>query len=257
MPSPFPGMNPYLEQEDAWHDFHQRFPHVAGTILNEQLGPNYIVKTDETVFIHELPDEGRRLLGRPDLFLARQPTEKSSGPASATQTLSGPMRVHLPAVDVERHPFLEILDRLTRQVVTVIELLSPTNKAAGADREYYLGKRRQILRSNVHFLEIDLLRGFGERMPQLDLPSDAAYGVLLSRIELRPEAEVWPIRLRDSLPDIPVPLRAPDADIVLPLQQVLHRLYDETGYAKYIYAGQPQPALSPADAAWAQSLIPS
>jgi hypothetical protein len=224
MPSPFPGMNPYLEQEDAWHDFHQRFPHVAGSILNQQLAPNYIVKADETVFIHELAYGERQLLGR--------------------------------AVDVERHAFLEIRDRASRQIITVIELLSPTNKSAGPDRELYLSKRRQILRSPAHLVEIDLLRGWGERMPHVQVPGDNFYAIFVSRAELRPDAEVWPIRLREPLPDLPIPLRAPDADITLPLQQVLHRLYDETGYAKYIYSGQPSPALSPADDAWARSLIP-
>jgi hypothetical protein len=54
MPSPFPGMNPYLEQEEAWHDFHERFMPVAAEALEAQVGPNSIVKIDEQVYVHEL-----------------------------------------------------------------------------------------------------------------------------------------------------------------------------------------------------------
>ena len=70
MPSPFPGMNPYLEQDDAWHDFHERFIPLVATLLGGQLRPRYIVKIDEHVYVHELAAEiaplgreGRHLSG--------------------------------------------------------------------------------------------------------------------------------------------------------------------------------------------------
>ncbi len=86
--------------------------------------------------------------------------------------------------------------------MTVIELLSPTNKYAGPDREQYLVKRRELLASPVHFVEIDLLRG-GPRMPMQDLP-ECDYCVLVSRVETRLDAGLWPIRLRE-----PIRLRQP------------------------------------------------
>jgi hypothetical protein len=254
MPSPFPGMNPYLEQDDAWHDFHTGFPQVARAFLEPQVGANYVVKVDEITFIHELPAQQRLLMGRPDVFLSS--LTPANQPSTTTQTLPGTMRVRLSAVDVERHLFLEIRDRFRREVITVIELLSPSNKAPGPDRELYLAKRRQILNSRSHFVEIDLLRGW-QRMPEIQLGSEFAYCVLLSRVELRPEAEVVPLRLRDPLPDIRIPLRNPDPDIVLPLQQVLHRLYDESGYRKYIYANPPYPSLSADELAWARTIVPN
>ena len=158
-----------------------------------------------------------------------------------------------PAVDVVEVPFVKIMDRAKRRVVTVIEVLSRTNKLKGDDRAAYLAKRNDLRRSDAHFIEIDLLRA-GEPMPLTNQP-DAAYRVVLSRAEQRPEVFLWPLRLRDPLPQIPVPLRAPDADVWLDLQAVLHRVYDLAGYAHYVYSSTPQPPLHPEDARWAQGLI--
>lgn len=253
MPSPFPGMNPYLEQDDVWQDFHQSLIPLIREILSEQVRPGYVVKIEEQLFIHELSAEERQFLGRSDVSLARNP---SAGTAR-TSGACIPAPVHarlLPTLDVERHAFLEIRDRNDRGLVTVIELLSPSNKRSGPDREQYVAKRRQICASPTHLVEIDLLRG-GPRMPMEDLP-DCDYYALVSRAETRPDVEVWPLRLRDRLPTIPIPLRAPDADAQLDLQEALHRLYDAAGYEDYIYTGTPRPPLHPDDAAWAQGFLP-
>ncbi|MGH7224123.1 MAG: DUF4058 family protein, partial [Gemmataceae bacterium] len=159
------------------------------------------------------------------------------------------------AIDVERLSFVEIRDRRDRQLVTVLELLSPSNKRQGPDREQYLAKRRQFLAGNVHLVEIDLLRG-GPRMPVEDLP-DCDYCIMVSRVEKRPDVGIWPVRLRERLPVIPIPLRAPDADARLDLQEALHHLYDAAGYEDYIYTGASQPPLHPDDAAWARQFLPS
>ena len=159
------------------------------------------------------------------------------------------------AVDTETLSYLEIRDRDNNELVTVVELLSPSNKYAGPDREQYLGKARQLQRSWVHFVEIDLLRG-GPRMPWLDMPA-CDYCIVVSRFERRPKAGFWPIHLRDRLPEIPIPLRRGDADARLDLRQVLHRIYDAAGYAYYIYSGPPEPPLSPEDADWANQLLPA
>jgi hypothetical protein len=253
MASPFPGMNPYLEQEDVWHDFHQRFPVVAAAMLTAQVDPRYIVKIDQHTFIHELSAEERRPFGRPDLHVTPSGTSTPL-PSSGGVAVEGFLPILMPAVDVERQPFIEIRDRESRRVITVVELLSPCNKYAGADREQYLGKRSNLLRSKTHLVEIDLLRG-GPRLPYYsNLATE--YAVFISRAEERPRAGVLPIRLREPLPTIPIPLQAPDRDITLDLQAVLHHVYDAAAYKTYIYQGKPQPALSPADAAWAQQFLP-
>jgi hypothetical protein len=252
MASPFPGMNPYLEQEDIWHDFHESFMPEVRAILSTQVLPRYFVKIDEHVYIHELDEESRRFVGRADLSMARHPG--AGDPSAATGLLEAPAFVWQPSVDVERLSYLEIRDRQTRQIVTVIELLSPANKRPGRDRDQYLVKQTQLLSSTTHLVEIDLLRG-GPRMPWLDMPL-CEYCAVVSRVEERPRAGIWPIHLRERLPIIPVPLRSSDPDAKLDLQQILNRIYDAAGYEVYIYTGAPDPPLSAEDTAWARALLP-
>ena len=251
MPSPFPGMNPYLEQETVWHDFHERFCPAAAEFLTAQIRPHFIAKIDEHVYIHELPEDLRRFIGRGDVAVARPRPHVETASAA---TLEAPTRVQLPAVDIERLSFLEIRDRQTWRIVTIIELLSPSNKQSGPDREQYVAKRCELLRSAVHFVELDLLRG-GPRMPMEDLP-ECDYYALVGRIEERPGAGLWPFGLHDPLPVIPIPLVAPHPDARLDLKQVLDRVYDAAGYEDYIYDGEPRPPLDRKDANWAREWIP-
>jgi hypothetical protein len=255
--SPFPGMNPYLEQEAVWHDFHQSFMPVAREMLTRQVAPAYVVRVEEYLFIHELTANERVLLGRADAAVVEERgggTDARPDAGSPAASVQAPAYARVPpAVDVERHSFLEIRDREGMGLVTVIELLSPSNKRIGPDREQYVAKRRQLFASPTHFVEIDLMRG-GPRLPLDDLPH-CDYYALVSRAEERPRVGVWPIRLRDRLPVIPIPLRAGDADTRLDLQEALDRVYDGAGYAYYIYRGAPAPPLAPDDAAWAKQLI--
>jgi hypothetical protein len=135
----------------------------------------------------------------------------------------------------------------------VIEILSPSNKQPGSDREQYLGKRRQIFHSEVHFVEIDLLRG-GPRMPVRDLP-ECDYCVLVSRSEERPDLGLWPIHLRNPLPEVLIPLSNPGESVQLDLQAAIQSAFNAAGYAGYIYEGTPDPPLSDEDAAWANDVL--
>src|SRR5438132_3295526 len=115
MASPFPGMNPYLEQEDVWHDFHERFiPHIAELLL-PQVRPAYIVKLDEHVYIHELSGKKRQFLGRGDVTLARSVATAALQPTTAVAEAPAYGRVPMP-VDTERHAFIEIRDRRNREL---------------------------------------------------------------------------------------------------------------------------------------------
>jgi hypothetical protein len=245
-------MNPYLEQEDVWEDFHQSFIVFLRDALREQVRPKYVVKVEEHLFIHELPGDERRPIGHSDVSIA----PASLPPGGRAGVLQAPAEGRLSlAIDVERHGYLEVRDRLSREIVTVIEVLSPSNKKPGPDREQYLVKRRRLLYSPVNLVEIDLLRGNGPRMPVEGL-AECAYCVMVSRAEERPRVGLWAIQLREPLPVVPVPLRAADGAARLDLQAVLHRLYDSAGYEDYIYDGAPRPPLSAADAAWAAGLVP-
>jgi hypothetical protein len=245
-------MNPYLEQERAWNDFHESFMPAARDSIAAQVRPHFIAKINEHLFIHELPDDARRFIGRADIGVTRPPFAPTEEGAPAA-VIDAPATVRLLSVDIERLSFIEIRDRDSWELVTVVELLSPSNKYAGADRDQYLAKRHQLLSGPVHLVEIDLLRG-GPRMPMRNLP-DCDYCILVSRAETRPDAGVWPIQLRDPLPPVPIPLRPPHVDAQLDIQQILHRVYDAAGYEDYIYRGEPHPQLNVQDRAWAQQVI--
>jgi hypothetical protein len=244
-------MNPYLEQADVREDFHTNFITHSQALLSGQVGPSYYVKVEVHLILHELSAEERRLIGKGDVGLSL--TNKPAPGVSGTTSSAAPFRLTLPGVEIERHRFLEIRDRRDRKVVTIVELLSPSNKT-GADREDYLIKRRRVLSSPTHLVEIDLRRG-GLRPDAGALPA-CDYYVLVSRQEARPMADLWPIRLRDTLPVVPIPLAAPDPDVALDLKQALDRAYDDAGYGKYIYSETPEPPLSAEDAAWAKQFLP-
>lgn len=250
MPSPFPGMNPFLEPADAWEDFHQDFLVRAREVLMAEVGKNYLVKIEARLYLHELSAEERRFIGRADVAVASRADRREP---SIAASVAAPVQLVLPAVDVERQTFLEIRDRRNRRVVTVVELLSPANKTPGADRDAYLGKRGEILAGQTHLVEIDLRRG-GKRPHPPDLPP-CDYYALASRYEDRPNVGFWPIALRERLPVVRVPLAAPDPDAQLDLQNVLDRAYDAAGFGTYIYSGTPEPPLAPDDAAWAAPFL--
>ncbi len=251
MPSPFPGMNPWLEQDSLWHDFHQSFLSGLRDAVADEVSPNYYVALEEHVYIHEPPEPVARFLGRPDLaIVATRDTEFSA----STAVMEAPVYTAIAEpMDVVRESFIEIRDTENDYLVTVLELLSPSNKQAGYDRDAYIAKRRNYLLGNVNFIEIDLLRG-GPRMPIEEL-SPCDYYVLVKRASERTRAGVWPIRLRETLPTIPVPLRVPDPDARLNLQSVLHTVYDRAGYRHRIYRGTPKPKLVADDAQWAETLL--
>ena len=253
MPSPFPGMNPWLEQDALWHDFHQRFLTAMSDAISAEVSPRYYVALEEHVYIQEPPEPRARFVARPDLAIVG--TGKPSFAAS-TAVMEAPVYTVLPEpMDVVRESFIEIRDTENEFLVTVLELLSPSNKQAGYDRDAYVAKRRQYLLSDVNFIEIDLLRG-GPRMPIEELSScDYDYYVLVKRATERTRAGVWPIRLRDCLPLIPIPLRSPDPDARLDLQAVLHSVYDRAGYRHRIYRGTPKPKLVADDAQWADAIL--
>lgn len=253
MPSPFPGMNPWLEQDDAWHDFHEKFLPAFAERLVPQVRPSYIVKLDEHVYVHEMPQEPRRFLGRADVSVGAVPSSPARRPDAVV--LQAPAWVGIPARDVERLTFLEVRDRRSRELVAVVELLSPSNKRAGADREQYLAKRANLLGSQAHLVEIDLLRG-GRPMPLTDRP-DCAYSVLVSRVQERPLAGFWPLALADRLPVIPIPLNPPDGDARIDLQALIDHVHDVSGYEDYLYENGPEPPLTAGEAAWARPFLPA
>lgn len=253
MPSPFPGMNPYMEGA-RWRDFHTQFIVKVRQTLAQRLRGRYEVGTEEDVFIHEPSAAERKRVAVGDATLAVAPNRDVSrqAPGGPVQVgLERPVEVVLPVEPVEdKHRWVEIRDVAGNRVVTVIELLSPSNKQ-GDGRSQYLAKRQSLLRV-ANLVEIDLLRG-GRRLPMEPEPA-TPYCVMVGRPAKWPRAEVWPIGLRDPLPAIPVPLLPPDADVSLDLQGLLHVVYDEAAYGPRLYELEVEPRLSAEDQAWADDL---
>lgn len=248
MPSPFPGMNPYLESESIWPDFHQSFCFAMRAALIRLLPPRYTARLDRNVWLHNSVS-GRRLLGRPDVFIS-----DIHPPSAGVAVAQAPRQVEIVDIELYRQPFVLIADRDEDRVVTALELLSPSNKSPGDDRQAYLGKRRQYLRSGTNLVEIDLLRS-GTRPPiQNGVPSD--YAVLVCEPRASPSAGLWAFSVREVLPTVPVPLDAGIAPVMLDLRVCLDRTYDEAGYERGIDYGQPpEPPLTEADAAWAVGIL--
>ncbi|OJW20735.1 MAG: hypothetical protein BGO49_03950 [Planctomycetales bacterium 71-10] len=250
MPSPFPGMNPYLEQPALWPDFHAKFLVELAERLVSAVRPRYFVLLERHVFVQEPPGEPTTIRLRPDVLIATPRRHEGGGVAVAD--VAAPVEVEHLAQEVERVSYLEIREAASGDVVAVVELLSSAHK--DEDRLTYLARREKILGSAVHLVEIDILRG-GRPMPEFNRPP-CAYSVLVSHADGRPRAGFWPIQLRERLPEIPVPLRRPDPPAKVDLQAILHRVYDVSAYEDFIYRGRPEPPLDPDDAAWAEALKP-
>ncbi|HEY1380202.1 MAG TPA: DUF4058 family protein, partial [Gemmataceae bacterium] len=255
MPSPFPGMNPYLERPGRWADFHNRFLVYAAEALLPQLLPDYYVSVEEHLFVQHYPDEDDRLVGRADVAVSTPDANGSPPVAAGGTAVVAPVVGLTPVPVLERQSYLEIRDQEGNMVLTVIELLSPTNKRPGRPRDQYLAKREQVLDSPANLVEIDLLRG-GHRPPVEGLPL-CDYYALVSRPVQRPEAGLWPIRMRDRLPELPIPVTPARVDATLDLQALLHKTYDAGGFAVRIYGQPPAPRLAPEDAAWAAQFTPT
>ncbi|MFO0850218.1 MAG: DUF4058 family protein [Gemmataceae bacterium] len=252
MPSPFPGMNPYLEHPAVWTGFHDRCLVYAAEILNAQTLPHFVVELGEHVFVTDPEAGASGPAYHADLSAADPRTGPAVGPSVGT--LAAPATVTLPEdFDRARLTYLEVRDRYGQRVVTVVELLSPANKRPGKDRRQFEEKRRALLASDASYVEIDLLRRW-PRMPAADMPA-CDYCVTVSRPDARPRADFWPIRLREPLPPVPIPLRPGLPEPTLDLQALLHRVYDAAGYAYRVYADPPDPPLSPTDAAWAADVL--
>lgn len=238
MPSPFPGMNPFIEQAAVWEDFHHSLMTEIRKSLISQVRPNFLVKLEQYVFIREPDSEERgKRIGKPDVSIFASGQEAPAAlTVQATSTIE-PLIARIPQIEVEKHTYIEIRDRQNHDLVTMLEVLSPSNKRYGPDREQYLMKRSVLMVSPVSIVEIDLLRD-GPRMPIEDAP-ECDYLAMVSRPAMRPNVELWPIQLEQPLPIIPIPLRGEFPDARLDLQAMLHYVYDSAGYEDYIYDSPP------------------
>ncbi|MBI4612006.1 MAG: DUF4058 family protein [Planctomycetes bacterium] len=252
---PFPGMDPWLENPDWWVSFHHELVTDMARDLCAKLTPRYTAKYG-TRLVVETPVE-RNIY--PDVVISR----RRAGPVHGYEGEAIDPAVTLILPDDEREEaWIEVRTTgRTGRVVTILEVLSPGNKRSGTDAaQKYRQKQEEVLASEVHLVEIDLLRG-GEHVAAIPLdgldrlrPYDCL--TVVRRASPRHHAQVYATRLRDRLPRIPVPLLSPDPDAALDLQAMVEHVYAAGAYWNLIdYSRPPAPPLARADLRWARSLL--
>ena len=260
MRSPFPGMDPYLEP--YWDDVPLRLCAEIGTDLQPHLPKGLRARAAQTIRLEtpaEEPGPGNRFEGD-TVLVATGPAarRRADHDGRAVATVDPVVFEAVPAAELER--WVQIIDTARGdRVVTVIEVLSPGNKAAGGLNKRYRKKLDQYARAGVSLVEIDLLRSSRARLKitGVDIPAKrrAAYYTCVNWAADPSVWHVYPIPLRDPLPTVPIPCRPGEADVALPLQPIIDRIYLEGGHDDINYAVPLRPRLSPADAAWAAERI--
>ncbi|MCU0569416.1 MAG: DUF4058 family protein [Oculatellaceae cyanobacterium Prado106] len=261
-------MNPYLEQPAFWPSFHYRFMVAIANAIEPQLSDRYYIDVETRTY--QSNDDGSEvLIGIPDAVVLRSeegrpavPNERleASEPtiSVALQDPPEPEMVRVPMPLEIRERYLEIREVGSDAVITVMELLSPKNKQAGEGRDAYEQKRRAVLSSSTHLIELDLLCG-GRQMEILGTPRMTPYRILISRSHQRPTAQLYGISLQQPLPSIWIPLKAEEDEVIAPLQDAFEQVFREARYGTRIDYRQPPPppALSKVDQVWVnERLVP-
>ncbi|MDJ0800669.1 MAG: DUF4058 family protein [Calothrix sp. MO_167.B12] len=250
MYNPFPGMNPYLEMPELWHQVHNRLIVAIADELTPQIVPKYRVSIEERVYT-SVADI--LMTGIADVAVSLR-QESIPGNTITAAKLTEPAKVSVPIPEEITERFLEVRSTQTGEVVTVIEILSPKNKRGKEGREAYERKRHKIFASNTSLVEIDLLRG-GEPMPVLGAV-DTGYRILVSRGYRRPEADLYTFGLKNVIPTFPVPLRKGEVEPVVDLQSLLNEVYAKARFDLAISYSQPvKPTLSPEEEVWAKEIL--
>lgn len=260
MQNPFPGIDPYEEATGAWPDFHVTFMGAWREAISAKLPGDYVARLEERVTIIE-HEESRPLRRGSDITISQASTRQEwerraegSGVATVDTVSIEPEPSRISIEEEVRQTYIQINRLPDRRLVAVLELLSPTNKS-GDGRSQYLAKRQQIMLSDSHLVQLDLLIA-GKRLP-LDIPvRQAHFYSVISRAGQRPDCEVYPWDLANRMPSLPVPLAGPDPDIVVRLADVLAVTYQRGEYYKTIdYQSPLELPLSDDDHVWVKEQV--
>ncbi len=255
MPSPFPGMDPFLEGY-LWPDVHRALAGELRRRLVPVLRPRYVARLEVYVVEDESPELEIGIM-YPDIevLASRRRSEPASTEPRDLRPIKAPVTIPvLSPVEVQLVS-VEIRDTAGNELVASIEIVSPVNKREpGLLR--HRKKRERLCRQGVHILEIDLLRRGTRTLASHPQLPDARYLLTLTRAGSS-RIEVWPLQLSDPLPIVPVPLRDPDPDVPLELSPALQTIYDEAAYDLSLDYTQapPPPALSPAEESWMKDVL--
>lgn len=263
MSNPFPGVNPYIEAEGHWEDFHG----TAIPVLREALLAKLPREYDATVNERQYLDTGPLEIRIPDVSVERlnappaRPTASAEVggvaivEAPATTATIQPVLTHVPGIQEVRELWVEIRRLADRSLVTAIELLSPTNKR-GRGHRLYERKRDRMMSRGAHLVEIDLLVK-GKRPNFVPPPPPRHCYAFVMRADRLPEPMAYGWDLPDPIPPLPIPLRAPDPDVWIDLGAVYADTFRRGGYPRRLRYAGPVPEVSPETAAWAQRIAGS
>ncbi len=256
MESPFPGMDPYLEQ--YWCEVHHRLITYTGDKLQPDLPEELRARVEERVFVESDDSEYRSLY--PDVHVVDRGA--LSQPAAAVSqsglAVCEPLLVHID--EPISQGYVEIVDAASgNRVITVIEFLSPSNKLPGKGQDLYLRKQREVRKAGISLVEIDLTRT-GRRVlvlppERIPPPHRTTYQVCVQRGWKPTIVEVYRAPLSERLPVIRIPLRETDADLPLDLQALIDQCYRNGRYDDLDYQSDPNPPLGSSDAAWTDELL--
>lgn len=255
MSSPFPGMDPWLERRGLWPDVHDSLIMTLRRVLVPLVSPKYyIAARQRTVFAVESTDLDFIV---PDVSVVQR-AAGGAGIQSESTILAEPMLVEVPVREKIAEDYLEVVEASTHEVITVIEILSWSNKTPGRDRHAYERKRERIFQTSTHLVEIDLLRA-GEPMPFTFLQTNGHfnhYRILVKRGDHGRRAYLYPFNVREAMPIFTLPLQAGDHEPPVRLGEALKQTYDEYRYdLRLNYNAPPEPPLSDADAQWAAEIL--
>lgn len=244
-------MDPYLEHPALWPDVHNSLIAAIRDAIAPVVAPRYYVALERRAYL--LKPDDIVFVGRPDIALV---SEKTPVATAAAPTFNGVMEVEVPMNDEVGENYLEIHEVKSGILVTIVELLSPTNKLHQEGREQYEQKRAHVLATRTNLVEIDLLRA-GEPMTVVGRPMRSDYRILISRGIQRPRAQLYAFNLRQPMPQFPLPLLPKETEPLIDLNTILHELYQRARFdLRLDYTQPPVPPLSDEDAEWAKTLPP-
>ncbi len=259
MPSPFPGMDPYLEDPTRWGGVHLGLIYAIQTELNRVLPVGLFAEIDQYVRVEESDSDDVNQLRNPNVFVPEplSPVTRIGSSGGSTAVIAAPNAVFtlLPGT-IQKHRRVTIQTTARRDVLTAIEVLSPSNKTSGQGRDAYLLKRNEYLASGTNLVEIDLLRD-GERLPfGRPRPPSSDYYIFVSPADRRPKTSVWSFTLQERIPVFPVPIRPDLGAVPLDLRVCLDRIYEDGRFAtKLQYTCPPNPELDAPRSSWANDLL--
>jgi hypothetical protein len=261
MPSPFPGMDPFLENPAFFPSVHSRLITFMAEALQSRLPEPYFADISERLWVETTE---RQIEPDVDVFRLDQPAKENPG-AVAVEVRSQPIVITVPH-DEKRETFVEIRTRSGEgeRLVTTIEILSLSNKTPGQKgRDLYVQKQREIIDSDrIHLVEIDLLRAgtHATAVPRNRLIRKASpfdYHVCIHKFDQFVKYFVYAIQLPERLPEIAIPLLPGDGSVPLDLQAVFDRCYDSGPYPRRVHyqASRLDPPLPPNQLEWVKQLL--